>query len=1231
MSFFAHFRTWLKGSRKSTGKKARQARYRPLVEALEDRTLLSVSATPIFIDDFNQAAGSLPVKSTWTYNNGSDPNNTAVHYVNDASTLSVVNDPTASDGKALAMTIYPTSAGNWTFNSARINTSGNPGANVQYGLIEARIKLPGGPNGQGDGLWPAFWMLGSDHKTGVSWPNCGEIDIMEQGYLGAGTNVGSTHFGDLSGPTRKDTSATYTLPGGQSFYSGYHTFAAYWTPGSITFSVDGTPYSTVLKSSYSESLWNQTFNQPYYMILNICDGGPNNAGGFGGPTTARSTFPQTMKVDYVRAYSLTGITTPTTFTATVGAANTVDLSWQAPAKDETGFVLQRSKTADFAAIDASFNLAQGAKTYQDTTASAGTTYYYRLQAVATDGVRTYQSGYTTAMVTTTGAPTPAPARTSFVITNQTGQPVNFALYGIDNNTGQWSYFSGPGSGSNNFSGTFVAAQQLGAGKQLPTYTFSGSSATLNLPATPAGITSAAMVLTVGDRAPSITVASNFTLPRPAPSNPTLVNSTTNPYYDFIEFTLDRSNTLFINTTQVDQFGFPITLASNPQAPGSPVGVTPGITRDAIFQAFATFLTQETDAAARDFLPLIQTASAGSPYRIIAPGQYLAMPGKASDPLNHYFDSALASFFSAPPSLKLTALNPYSNGDPATYTFVGTATTHNPVAGGDLINGAPATNPSDNRNFAVIDFVGQPGGGSLAGVHFYIYSPINSPSWVGGRSAGEQVFANNGVFADNGSRFGSGLKSIILGNLENQVVSALTRGIANIATPSTYANTTAFWTDPARAFPSGQKANLYAKFLHTGKIDGKSIFIDGRVYAFPYSDQGDQAAFFGVHNPNSISITLGPWSGFSAVAAPTPPATPFANTLYLRSGGTLAAQPGAAAQAETIASAGGINHDGVPTNALVYQINGLTAAYDPAKQTQFNLFLDAGTKVANGTQVRVSYDFTGDGAYDRVETYRYFAEDNRSGWEAYTQAAGLRSATGAFANLKNGSIKLEVWNAIGQAPVLLRVNASAGDMLQSQLTIPFAATTPTNPSSTPPAPAPTPVGNTLYLSRAGTPGAAGALSSQPGTGAQVDTIASAGGINRDGTPTNALVYLSTGLTGTYDPTKQTQFSLFLDAGQQIANGTQIRISYDFNGDGTYDRVETYRYFAEDNRTGWEAYTQAAGMRSATGAFANLKNGSVKVEVWNAIGKNSVSLRTNAANTEGEQSLIRIPFVDVTRQN
>jgi hypothetical protein len=368
---------------------------RLLVELLESRHLPSVSASPIFNEEFNQPAGSLPGTGTWRYDVGWDPN-AAVHYIDDASVMSVVNDPAAADGKALAINILrgpDDTHGHPTFLSARINTSVDPVAGgLQYGRIEARIKMPGGPDGQGNGLWPAFWMLGANFPQ-VGWPNCGEIDIMENRGTTPGTIQGSLHSGAFFGP-RMDPTSFFNLPGGQAFYSAYHTFAADWSPGSIRFSVDGQVYSTFLKSSYASGVWNFD-NHGFFVILNIADGGA-----FGGPLGPASTFPQTMYVDYVRAYSLTGIDTPANLNARAVTTNQVNLSWQDAANDATGFLLQRSTTPDFATVTA-FNLAQGTMTYQDTTAAPGTTYYYRLQAIASDGATTYQSDFTDPAVTTT--------------------------------------------------------------------------------------------------------------------------------------------------------------------------------------------------------------------------------------------------------------------------------------------------------------------------------------------------------------------------------------------------------------------------------------------------------------------------------------------------------------------------------------------------------------------------------------------------------------------------------------------------------------------------------------------------------------------------------------------------------------------------------------------------------------------------------------------------------------
>src|ERR1044072_880598 len=100
-----------------------------------------------------------------------------------------------------------------------------------YGHFEARMKLPRGP-----GMWPAFSLLGSDIGS-VGWPNSGEIDIMEN----IGKEPGSVH-GTIHGPGYSGAGgigAGYSLPGGQAFADGFHTFAVDWSPNTITWSVDG--------------------------------------------------------------------------------------------------------------------------------------------------------------------------------------------------------------------------------------------------------------------------------------------------------------------------------------------------------------------------------------------------------------------------------------------------------------------------------------------------------------------------------------------------------------------------------------------------------------------------------------------------------------------------------------------------------------------------------------------------------------------------------------------------------------------------------------------------------------------------------------------------------------------------------------------------------------------------------------------------------------------------------
>ena len=74
----------------------------------------------------------------------------------------------------------------------------------------------------------------------------------------------------------------------------------------------------------------------------------------------------------------------------------------------------------------------------------------------------------------------------------------------------------------------------------------------------------------------------------------------------------------------------------------------------------------------------------------------------------------------------------------------------------------------------------------------------------------------------------------------------------------------------------------------------------------------------------------------------------------------------------------------------------------------------------------------------------------------------------------------------------------------------------------------------------------------------------------------------------------------------------------SGNGSFDRVETFNYFATDPVAGYEHYTQASGFHSSTGTFANLAGGTVRVEVWNAIGSTPVTVGT------GNQSRVVLPF-------
>jgi beta-glucanase (GH16 family) len=236
----------------------------------------------VWQDEFEGAAGQSPDPSRWQFDVGEDWGNAQLEY--DTSRPQNVS----LDGNGnLAITARKEEYLGREYTSGRINTRGL--FEQQGGRFEARIRLP-----VGRGIWPAFWLLGSDFEE-VGWPTCGEIDIME--YRGQEPDIvhGSVHGPGYSGGsavTGRYDSAGVGLDG------DFHIFAVEWDYDRITWILDSTRYLSITRDSLpSGTRW--VFDHPFFIILNVAVGG-----NFVGPPDSETSFPQTMLVDWVRVYRL---------------------------------------------------------------------------------------------------------------------------------------------------------------------------------------------------------------------------------------------------------------------------------------------------------------------------------------------------------------------------------------------------------------------------------------------------------------------------------------------------------------------------------------------------------------------------------------------------------------------------------------------------------------------------------------------------------------------------------------------------------------------------------------------------------------------------------------------------------------------------------------------------------------------------------------------------------------
>lgn len=230
----------------------------------------------VWQDDFDGPAGAPPDPSVWSHELG------AGGWGNDelqTYTASTANAALDGDGH-LVITARREPGGGYT--SARLVTAGKVA--VGHGRVEARIQVPAGR-----GVWPAFWMLGCDLPE-VSWPTCGEIDVME--VIGHEPDVvhGTVHGPGYAGAD--GITASHTHPGG-SLAEAFHVYSVDWAADRISWSVDGVAYHQVTREGVGADRW--VFDTPFFFLLNVAVGG-----GWPGPPDDSTTFPAQMRVDHVR-------------------------------------------------------------------------------------------------------------------------------------------------------------------------------------------------------------------------------------------------------------------------------------------------------------------------------------------------------------------------------------------------------------------------------------------------------------------------------------------------------------------------------------------------------------------------------------------------------------------------------------------------------------------------------------------------------------------------------------------------------------------------------------------------------------------------------------------------------------------------------------------------------------------------------------------------------------------
>ncbi|MEM9363744.1 MAG: glycoside hydrolase family 16 protein [Bacteroidota bacterium] len=252
-----------------------------------DETQTVATFTNLVLDENFDTEGA-PDDQLWSFDIGNGPNgdgwgNQELQYYTDRS------DNVTVENGFLLITAREESFQGSQYTSARLITQDK--FEQEFGRFEARIRLP-----FGQGIWPAFWMLGADIDENP-WPGAGEIDIMEYRGQEPSILIGSIHGPGYNGGDA--ISKEFTLENDR-FDTGFHVFGIEWGPDFINFYVDDVLYNQITpedvdEETDGEGVW--VFNKPFFILMNLAVGGT-----FVGSPNEETQFPQTMIVDYVRVY-----------------------------------------------------------------------------------------------------------------------------------------------------------------------------------------------------------------------------------------------------------------------------------------------------------------------------------------------------------------------------------------------------------------------------------------------------------------------------------------------------------------------------------------------------------------------------------------------------------------------------------------------------------------------------------------------------------------------------------------------------------------------------------------------------------------------------------------------------------------------------------------------------------------------------------------------------------------